>query len=161
MLKHEEISITEEYGNGVAPYQYRITHIPSGIYVIGNTGSEAGKPRLQEHLLTALERSISDWTPPKPKSQAEEIAELQARLEQLQGKPKVSKATVEIAKKRGRPKGAKMVDGKLVKPATAPEGYSVLDPSKVQAPPTVQVFENRVYKPSKTVAVSNVTDIQP
>ena len=147
MLRQEDVAVAEEYGNQVAPYQYRITHTPTGVYVIGNTGSESGKPRLQADLLAKLEQSIGDWTPPKDKTIEDDIADLQKRLLELQGKSPE-------AKKRGRP--AKATD----EIHTAPEGYSVLDPSKVQAPPTVQIHENRVFKAPKTVSVSNVKGIE-
>ena len=164
MLKREDLQVIEEFGNQTAPFQYRVTHIPTGISVMGNTGSEAAKSQLLDTLVVKLESCLPDYkpAPAQPGMQAE-IDELKAMVAALlAGKQPVKKEKVkaEAPKRRGRPKGSKIVDGKMVAPeSVAPAGYSVLDPSKVQAPPVIASQERRSFKPSQTVAVSNVKDI--
>lgn len=163
MLRMDQVAITEEFGNQVAPYQIRIRHVASGVEVVGNTGSEGNKPALRDSLLVALEKCIPDAADsPAPTSRDDEIARLTALVEALMAGAQAGKIKVagEEPKKRGRKPGTKMVGGKAVlpdgmkegDPPTHPEGYSVLDPSKVSAPPMMSP-PTRTFKPAQTVSV--------
>lgn len=172
MLKMDQVSITEEFGNQVAPYQIRIRHVASGVEVVGNTGSEINKPALRDSLLQTLEKCLPSAEATPAVSRDDEIAELKAMVAALlagkqieaPAKPVKIKTVVVEHKKRGRKPGTKMVGGKAVlpdgmkegDPPTHPEGYSVLDPSKVSAPPMMAPPPARAYKPSQTV--SRVSD---
>ena len=160
MFRPEEIQVVEEFGNQVAPHQIRITHLASGVSVLGNTGSEEYKPRLREELIAKLAKCVPN-AQENPQVQNDS---LQAQLEALQAqiaalmagaKPeKQAKPTQAAKKSKGRPKGSKMVDGKLVlpdgmkegDPPTHPEGYSVLDPGAVAAPPMVAAPPRQHFK---------------
>ena len=168
MFRPEELQVVEEFGNQVAPHQIRITHIPSGVTVVGNTGSENFKATLRDNLLAALEKSIptvKGAPQVQNASMQEQLAALQAQIDRLtQGSVKAPEK-----KAKGRPKGSKMVGGKLVlpdgmkegDPPTHPEGYSVIDPGKVSAPPaTMAPMPTRSYKPAVVVAKSNVKGIE-
>ena len=158
MLKQTDIAVTEEFGNQVAPYQIRVRHIATGVEVVGNTGAEANKAALRDSLIASLEKCLPTLVVmPHPTVDND----LQAQIEALKAQVAALMAGKPVEKKKGgRPKGSKIVDGKLVAPTgAAPEGYSVLDPSKVQAAPVTAPPPARVYKPAQTVSVSNVKDI--
>lgn len=179
MLKHEEISITEEFGNMTAPHQMRIRHIPTGIEVLGNTGSENAKDRLRADLLAKLESCIPDamkngYQPPAPPPSdlRAELDEIKAMMREFMSRQdpntyiakKEKPLTIEdferradrpiAPKKRGRPPKVK---AEAPVEATAPEGYSVLDPSKVHVPATVQTYEQRSFKAPVVVTRGEIT----
>ena len=159
MIKQEEIHENWEFGNSRAPHQLRLTHIPTGISVMGNTASEEMKPKLYNDLMIALEKALpeTEFTPqPQNDGMQAQMNALQAKLDMLMAAIAGGKVAAKVSdpKKRGRKPGTKLVDGKAVPPATAPEGYSVLDPSKVApAPSSVPPLPTRVYKPAQTVSV--------
>jgi hypothetical protein len=175
MLKHEEISITEEFGNMTAPHQMRIRHIPTGIEVMGNTGSENAKDRLRADLLAKLESCIPDAMKNGYQPPASPQSDMQAQLDDLKAmvrdllnrqnpntyidkKPEElakagNKAPDLVPKRRGRPPKVKAQTVEV----TAPEGYSVLDPSKVHVPATVQTYEQRSFKAPVVVTRGEIT----
>jgi hypothetical protein len=171
MLKHDQFRVDEEFGNATMPHQMRVTHIGTGIQVIGNCKSEQSKPNLLQELINKLEAclpadalgSVSSENDLLRQQLVAMQAQINALLTQSVGasaaKPGVSQAKTQdvVPKRRGRPPKVKTLQTLIEQ--THPEGYSVLDPSMVTAPPVVQVVEHRSYKPTKTVAVSNKADI--
>jgi len=177
MIKQEEIHENWEFGNSRAPHQLRLTHIPTGISVMGNTASEEMKPKLYNDLMIALEKALpeTEFTPqPQNDGMQAQMNALQAKLDMLMaaiaGGQVLSKSVAKRVtaqtepKKRGRKPGTKLVGGKAIAPKTlvspngvetvSPEGYSVLDPTKVApAPSSVPPLPTRVYKPAQTVSV--------
>lgn len=162
MLKNDQYQIQEEFGNQTMPHQLRVTHIATGVTVVGNCMSETSKSTLLAELVAKLEGVLPvDAAKDVDAEKAElrrQLAAMQAQIDKLNNRQD-PRTYIDAPKKRGRPKGYKVV--KKVAPKetpTHPEGYSVLDPTKI-APPAPSLPEHRSYKPGRTVAVSNVKDV--
>jgi hypothetical protein len=155
MINREDIHVAEEFGNSRAPHQYRVTHIPTGIFVLGNTGSEENKGRLLNDLMLALEMAIpqAEKSPPAQNDVQAQLEALQQQIAQLLARQNpetyLAKPEMPTHKRRGRPPKVKAVKATDV----APVGYSVIDPAKV--PPVTRTVAppSPSYKPSNVVAV--------
>ena len=161
MIPREDIHVMEEFGNARAPHQYRVTHTPTGIFVIGNTGSEEMKPQLLTTLILKLEEALpaTERAPAADNTMQSQLDAMQAKIDMLvnalAGGKVASRIDGEAPKKRGRKPGTKVQDGKVVAPQelTHPEGYSVLDPTMVQPmPASIPPLPTRAYKPTTVVA---------
>jgi len=167
MINREDVHVAEEFGNNRAPHQYRVTHIPTGIFVLGNTGSEENKGRLLNDLMLALEMAIpqAEKSPPPQNDVQAQLEALQQQIAQLLARqnPETYIAKPEIGnptnKRRGRPPKVKAVkavfDRNIAAPITdvAPAGYSVIDPAKVPPVPRTVAPPSPSYKPANVVAV--------
>ena len=163
MLKNDQYQIQEEFGNQVMPHQLRVTHIATGITVVGNCKSEMSKPLILQELIGKLESSLPADAATNVDAEKADLqrqllamqAQINALLERQNPQTYIDKVNKAIApaKKRGRPAKAKPE-------AVAPTGYSVLDPTKVTAPPPSVAPAPRSYKPGHTVAVSNKPGIE-
>lgn len=160
MLKHDQYQVFEEFGNATMPHQFRVVHTSTGIVVVGNCKSEQSKPNLLQELIQKLEAVLPEDAP-RNGVEAENHA-LQAQLELMKQQIAVLMGQREKTepKKRGRPKGYKVkkqVGAKDSDPPTHPEGFSSIDPSVAQSSTsTAPAFQEKIYKPGKTVAVSRV-----
>ena len=153
MINREDIHVAEEFGNSRAPHQYRVTHKPTGIFVLGNTGSEENKGRLLNDLMLALENAI-----PQAQKSPPPVNDVQAQLEALQSQiaqllARQNPATYNAAPKELQPEKPQKRRGRPPKVKAAPEGYSVIDPAKVAPIPNTMPPPARSHKPANVVAV--------
>jgi hypothetical protein len=149
---------------------------------MGNTGSENAKDRLRADLLAKLESSIPEamkngyQAPVSPQSDMQaQLDDLKAMVRDLLNRQNpntyiekttpvgrvasdsqgaaINRTDVPAPKRRGRPPKVKAEPIEK----TAPEGYSVLDPSKVHVPATVQTYEQRSFKAPVVVTRGEIT----
>jgi hypothetical protein len=90
-MKLTDLKIEEEFGNQVAPIQIRITHLPTGQVIVGNTGNEAAKDDLRNNLIAKLTKYIKEIEPEQ--SSPDDIRALREEFEAFKA-----------AKRAGRPR---------------------------------------------------------